>query len=658
MKTSAWPRRAVAHVALIAAFLAAWAPAADPLPALGQPAAQETHSVPQQSLYPGLEGAQLRAAIQQDYTPDQTLGYDLARDVLFEYLNDTRGELRGVYTGYAITLDPAEDPTQDAFEKGINTEHTWPQSKGAGDEPARSDMHALYPTKDNVNSSRSNHPFAEIPDADTDGWYRLDASQSTIPTSNIDEYSEKDNAHPGPGYDGRFEPREDHEGNAARAALYFYVTYETLAEAADPDFIDVQRKAFLAWHDADPVDGPEYDRSEFIATHQGTANPFILDTTLVRRALKDLPSESSSTAEAGAVVISEIMADPEDVPDEDGEWFEVYNPGTADANMEGWTIRDDDNDDALITEPVIVPAGGFAVLCKNDDESANGGIQCDYDFVSDSSPNDFFIANGDDELILSDGGTEIDRVEYDGGDQWPDPTGASMIYMDEPQADNNNPLAWGVATVREGRYDEPGSDLGSPGANGTNQVLPVELVRFTGRQGGDAVLLRWETASETENAGFEVERAIGGASYRPIAFVEGVGTTAQPQTYRHADEDIPFTAKRARYRLRQVDYDGTSTYSPEVEVELSAPHVRDLKGPFPNPASRQATIRYQIPNSTEVRLVAYDITGRRVVTLVQRRQEPGRKEITFNTSRLASGTYLLRLTADGAVRTQTITVVR
>ena len=72
-------------------------------------------------------------------------------------------------------------------------------------------MHALYPTKDNVNSARSNHPFAEIPDSDTDGWYRLNASQSTMPASNIDEYSEKDNENPDAGYDGRFEPRPDRQ---------------------------------------------------------------------------------------------------------------------------------------------------------------------------------------------------------------------------------------------------------------------------------------------------------------------------------------------------------------------------------------------------------------------------------------------------------------
>jgi len=95
-----------------------------------------------------------------------------------------------------------------------------------------------------------------------------------------------------------------------------------------------------------------------------------------------------------------------------------------------------------------------------------------------------------------------------------------------------------------------------------------------------------------------------------------------------------------------------------VEVTLGAPEALSLRGAFPNPASERATIRYALPASAEVRLTAYDITGRRVVTLASRREGPGRKEVTFNTSRLASGTYLIRLIAGGEARTRTVTVVK
>jgi hypothetical protein len=379
----------------------------------------------------------------------------------------------------------------------------------------------------------------------------------------------------------------------------------------------------------------------------------------VRRALKDLPSaDGGGEAGAGAVIISEIMANPDDVPDEDGEWFEVYNPGDTDVDMEGWTISDTDDDNAFITESVVVPAGGFAVLCKNDDENANGGIACDYDFVSDSSPNDFYIANGADELILSDSGTEVDRVEYDRNGDWPSQTGASMVYQDEPQGNNNIAVAWSDATAREGRYDEPGSDLGSPGVNGTGQVLPVELVRFIARLDGEAVRLTWATASETGNAGFGVERSVDGSAFKRVAYLEGAGTTTESQVYRHVDRSVPFAAKRIRYRLRQVDYDGAVTYSSEVEVRRGDARAFALHQPHPNPASGPVTIRYELTERQKVRLDAYDALGRRVQTLVRRWQPAGRNEVTFDAGGLASGVYVIRLRAGGRVQAQTVTVLR
>jgi hypothetical protein len=151
---------------------------------------------------------------------------------------------------------------------------------------------------------------------------------------------------------------------------------------------------------------------------------------------------------------------------------------------------------------------------------------------------------------------------------------------------------------------------------------------------------------------------VGSEAFRAAAFVGGAGTTTQLQRYQHADRNVPYTARCVRYRLCHVDYDGTSTYSPAVEVEIGAPLALDMRGAFPNSAAQGTTIRYQLPRSAEVHLVAYDITGRHVATLVSRRQEPGRKEVMFDTSRLASGTYLVHLTAGGTAHTRKITVVK
>jgi endonuclease I len=175
-------------------------------------------------------------------------------------------------------MDPSEDPNAWAYNNGIDTEHSWPQSKGAVG-LAKSDMHHLYPTRREVNSSRGSDPFAEIPDLETDRWFRKDQILTNIPTSNIDEYSEKDDQ------GARFEAREDHKGNVARAMFYFYTMYEQEANNADPTFFPVQKDVLYDWHRFDPVDSLESTRTGLIAVYQeGIENPFITDSSLVRRA--------------------------------------------------------------------------------------------------------------------------------------------------------------------------------------------------------------------------------------------------------------------------------------------------------------------------------------------------------------------------------------
>ena len=195
-------------------------------------------SQPNQIIGQGLTGQDLLQYVISNYKTSTTLGYDPARDVMYGTIDlKEDDQLSGVYTGYTITLDTSQDPSTNAYDQGINCEHTWPQSMGAGNEPQKSDMHHLFPCKDNVNSSRGNDPYAEIPDDETDKWYRNDYYQTEIPTEYIDEYAEKYN--PPNLIDERFEPREDHKGNAARAMFYFYAMYH---DAADTNFWNVQKK--------------------------------------------------------------------------------------------------------------------------------------------------------------------------------------------------------------------------------------------------------------------------------------------------------------------------------------------------------------------------------------------------------------------------------
>lgn len=229
----------------------------------------------QQLIFPGLVGQQLLDSLVQAYKPATVLSYTAARNFMYTVLDNHDDSLTCVYTGFTAYLDPnAPDPIQAALAAGINNEHTWPQSLGATGN-ARADLHHLFPARADVNSDRGNLPFAEIPDPQTDRWYRLNSQQTAIPTQFIDEYSELD-------LNLNFEPREDHKGNVARAIFYFYTMYRL---QADPTFFLVQKENLRGWNVFDPPDAAELSRTELIAGQQeGKPNPFVLDTTLARRA--------------------------------------------------------------------------------------------------------------------------------------------------------------------------------------------------------------------------------------------------------------------------------------------------------------------------------------------------------------------------------------
>lgn len=231
----------------------------------------------QEFIEPCKYGQSLLDALQNEYTPSNPLGYGPGRDILYSEIDNNGLELSGIYTNFTVTLDPNEDPSVSAFQggSGLNAEHVFPQSLGAGDEPARSDLHNIFPSRVDVNSARGSCPFDEIDDSDTDIWFYLSSELSSIPSSNIDFYSEKDEE------DCVFEPRESVKGNIARAVFYFYTIYRP---SEGTSFFNLQKETLRAWHLADPVDETEARRNNLIAAEQGNENPFISDETLVQRA--------------------------------------------------------------------------------------------------------------------------------------------------------------------------------------------------------------------------------------------------------------------------------------------------------------------------------------------------------------------------------------
>ena len=157
----------------------------------------------------------------------------------------------------------------------------------------------------------------------------------------------------------------------------------------------------------------------------------------------------------GSVIVTEILFDSDVVTDGNGEWFEVYNTTAFAIDLADWMIWDGGTDDHLIGSSLVVPAAGYAVLCRNEDFATNGGVACDYEYSG------FLLGNSDDEIYIDNlvGGVS-DQVEYGVG-TFPDGTGASII-LDPASLDSvSNDLgdAWCLSTAPFGA-----GDLGTPGA--------------------------------------------------------------------------------------------------------------------------------------------------------------------------------------------------
>jgi hypothetical protein len=192
---------------------------------------------------------------------------------------------------------------------------------------------------------------------------------------------------------------------------------------------------------------------------------------------------------------------------------------------------------------------------------------------------------------------------------------------------------------------------------GAGSLLPVELVSFTATAEKENVILSWQTATETKNYGFEIERAIDNGASTPspkngsvaqhdwvrIGFVEGNGTTNAPKSYSFTDK----TANgKISYRLKQIDRDGKFEYSQTVEVNVSsAPLKFNLAQNFPNPFNPSTTLAYTIATESFVTIKVYDIVGREVTTLVNERKKEGRYEDAFDGSHISSGVYICKMAA-------------
>jgi uncharacterized lipoprotein YddW (UPF0748 family) len=195
----------------------------------------------------------------------------------------------------------------------------------------------------------------------------------------------------------------------------------------------------------------------------------------------------------------------------------------------------------------------------------------------------------------------------------------------------------------------------------TAAPLPVELASFDATQTRpDAVRLTWTTASETNNAGFRVQHRNGDGGWATLGYVESKaagGTTSDATTYQFTTEDL--ATGTHRFRLKQVDFDGTSTLSNTITVDVQMRQALRLSAPAPNPVTDVATVSFAVKKTTDATVTLYDVLGQKVRTLYDGQATGGEPHtLRIRANDLASGVYLLRLRGGNEIRTERLTIVR
>jgi hypothetical protein len=215
------------------------------------------------------------------------------------------------------------------------------------------------------------------------------------------------------------------------------------------------------------------------------------------------------------------------------------------------------------------------------------------------------------------------------------------------------------------------TNTGTPFFVGSTELpLPVTLTSFAAKIAGNGagVMLQWATASEVNNYGYTVQRkAETDETFADVAgaFIEGHGTTVEPQTYSYTDKSV-LAAGKYEYRLKQQDLNGAVQYSQSVIVNVSltdvaeaAPREFALMQNYPNPFNPTTMLKFSVPATGQATMKVYNMVGQEVVTLFEGVAEAGRYyAVPFNAANLASGVYFYRLVTENKTDVKRMLLVK
>lgn len=191
-------------------------------------------------------------------------------------------------------------------------------------------------------------------------------------------------------------------------------------------------------------------------------------------------------------------------------------------------------------------------------------------------------------------------------------------------------------------------------------IVPVELISFNASVINNKITLNWITATETNNRGFEIERSEvrkRKSEWEKIVFVAGNGTTTEPKSYSFTDKEI--SDELYKYRLKQIDYDGSFKYSKEISVEVNYSRKEYiLYQNYPNPFNSTTIIKYQIPEEGRVKINLYNILGEKIKTLYKGERNKGEYTLVVSSGELSSGAYFYSLETNSSRTVKKLTVLK
>lgn len=227
--------------------------------------------------------------------------------------------------------------------------------------------------------------------------------------------------------------------------------------------------------------------------------------------------------------------------------------------------------------------------------------------------------------------------------------GSSYAHLDESSYNGSPHALMTPALSTQEANHSPGAitcglfqDMGWPMGPDCTSLLPVELTGFEVLRDENDILLTWQTAGETNNAGFEPEASLNGSAYQTLGFIPGAGTTTDDRHYAYTWQNA--APGFYRFRLKQIDFDGTFAFSPIIDVKVPLIEQYQLSNPYPNPFNPTTQFTLTVSQTQRVTVKVFDTTGREVQTLYEGTPAVLQsQELQFNADHLPSGTYWIRI---------------